>query len=608
MSHYRVLIPTIAPGQASKLLRLATSFTTAPDSRGTLLGIFEVRPNHSSQPATPGEAYRTLLAQTTRIASRSRQPLTPQVRIAHVAAQGIREAALETGSNLLLLESGSRDDGLWTNALEDLLYDPPCDIALIRPEPAAPTITSILLAVRGGPNAELAVQLARTIRTGTGATLTLLHIFDPRQSPEERARDEQTFAGLASQVDGPVIELKGSSTNVREAIIKEAQRHQLLILGATRSLMHRPMVLGAPMQRILRRLPGTVMIVKKAGVPVPRPATSRTPTRAAISEQVDRWLTENTFDSREFDDLERLKDRKRRQDLTISLALPVMDEQPGLGPAVRRLKQALMGSMPLIDEIVVVNASGSMRTDRTVAAAGIQVVRSGDVLARYGSFPGRGEAFWKSLHVLKGDLLCWLDLEGMPTMNPGLLRTVAGLLGPLLTDPEIAYVKGFTRRPPTASPDPIADFAVRPLLNLLFPTLSGVIDPLGRDQAGRRSILENVGFFTGDGLELGLLLAIADAYGPRALGQVDIGRRMTRPRPGLSALAFAQLQVSLKFLGDRHRTHLVDQVNRTFKHIRYEDERYWVEQHELQDQERPPMITVPEYFLARNPGAVPEPV
>src|SRR3989442_1347551 len=116
------------------------------------------------------------------------------------AAQGIREAALETGSNLLLLESGARDDGLWTNALEDLLYDPPCDVALLRTEAAAPPITSILLAVRGGPSAELAVQLARTIRASTGASLTLLHIFDPRQSPEQRAPAGQTFASLTAQV------------------------------------------------------------------------------------------------------------------------------------------------------------------------------------------------------------------------------------------------------------------------------------------------------------------------------------------------------------------------------------------------------------------------
>ena len=605
MSHYRVLIPTLAPVQAGKLLRLATSFTTAPESRGTLLGIIEVPPNHSlARPPVPGEAYRTLLAQTTRIATRATTPLAPLVRIAHVAAQGIREAALETGSNLLLLESGARDDGLWTNALEDLLYDPPCDVALLRTEAAAPPITSILLAVRGGPSAELAVQLARSIRASTGATLTLLHIFDPRQSPEERAREEQTFASLAAQVNGPVIELKGSSTNVRQAIIREAQRHQLLILGATRSLMHRPMVLGAPLQRMLRRLPGTVMIVKKAGVPTPRPAAPRTETRAAITEQVDRWLTENTFDSREFDDLQRLVDRKQRQDLTISLAVPAMPGTTGLSAALRGLKQALMGRTRLLDEIVVIDISSAAPSERAARAAGVTVVRAADVLSRYGSFPGSGDAQWKSLHVLKGDLICWIDPAG-PLPQP---RLVAGLLGPLLTDPDIAYVTAFSPRPSTAVTDPLTDLAVRPLLNLLFPALSGLIDPLSPDHAGRRAALESVPFFTGQGLALGLLLAIASTHGPRALAQVEVGPR-ARPEPAVwRATAFAQLQVCLKYLGDRNRIQLVEQVNRTIKQIQYEDERYWIEQTELEDMERPPMVTVPEYFLSRNPGARPEPI
>jgi glucosyl-3-phosphoglycerate synthase len=602
VSHYRVLIPTLAPTQAGKLLRLATSFTAAPESGGTLLGIIEV-PSYDSpaRPPVPSEAYRTLLAQTTRIATRATTPLVPLVRIAHVAAQGIREAALEAGTNLLLLESGARDDGAWTNALEDLLYDPPCDVAVLRTEAAAPPITSILLAVRGGPSAELAVQLARTIRASTGATLTLLHIFDPRQSSEERAREEQTFAGLTAQVNGPVIELKGSSTNVRQAIIKEAERHQLLILGATRSLMHRPMVLGAPMQRMLRRLPGTVMIVKKAGVPTPRPAPPRTETRAAITEQLDRWLTENTFDSREFDDLQRLVDRKQRQDLTISLAVPMMAGPTGVSAALRGLKQALMGRTPLLDEIVVVDILGSAQSERAARAAGVQVVRAADVLSRYGSFPGWGDAQWKSLHVLTGDLICWLDPAGPPPQP----RLVAGLLGPLLTDPDIAYVTAFSRRPATAAADPITDFAVRPLLNLLFPTLSGLIDPLSPEHAGRRAALESVPFFTGHGLALGLLLAVASALGPRALAQVEVGPRAQREPADRRATAFAQLQVCLKYLGDRHRIQLVDQVNRTVKQIQYGDERYWIEQQELEDVERPPMVTVPEYVLSRNPGGRP---
>ena len=144
--------------------------------------------------------------------------------------------------------------------------------------------------------------------------------------------------------------------------------------------------------------------------------------------------------------------------------------------------------------------------------------------------------------------------------------------------------------------------AARPLLNLFFPELSGLVQPLSGEYAGRRRVLESVPFFTGYGVELGLLLAISEAYGLRAIAQVDLGMRVHRNQTlfDLSKMAFAIIQVALKHLGDRHRIHLLEEVNKTMKLIHYEDERYWIEQKEIEDQERPPMNSVPEYFLARH--------
>src|SRR5207248_8447709 len=116
-------------------------------------------------------------------------------------------------------------------------------------------------------------------------------------------REEAAFVKLAARVDVPVRRVTLFSTSVREAIIREAAQHQMVVLGATMSLMHRPMVLGAPVSRLLRRLPGNVLVVKTAG-----PVTAlkdpdrpfRIETRAAAAERVDRWFAENTFHSKEF--------------------------------------------------------------------------------------------------------------------------------------------------------------------------------------------------------------------------------------------------------------------------------------------------------------------
>jgi len=170
VSHYRVLIPTTNPSRTGPLLKAVSPFLNAEDSRGTLLGVIEMAPERPlSEGVEVARAYRALLSRITRYAERGPGELRGQVRIAHVAAQGIREAVLETDTNLLVLEAASqtpRQDGLWVNAVEDLLVDPPCDVALVRPDTAP--IRSVLVPVRGGPSAQLALRLAATVCKETG--------------------------------------------------------------------------------------------------------------------------------------------------------------------------------------------------------------------------------------------------------------------------------------------------------------------------------------------------------------------------------------------------------------------------------------------------------
>ncbi len=614
MSHYRLLIPTTNPSRCGGTLRLASAFLTSDDSCGTLLGIVEVPAERSgSNRQDTALAYRTLLSQIDRHAKNGRGPLDSQVRIAHLAAQGVREAALETGANLLLLDamtnSSGKTDGQWTNAIEDLLFDPPCDVALVRPDTQARKIKRVLLAVRGGPNAELALRLAATVCKSTGAALCLLHVFSPNTLPDAQAREEDAFQRLeklAGQLDVPFRRLTVASTDVREAIVREAANHQVTILGATLGIMHRPMVLGTPLTRLLRQFPGTVMVVKRRGQTEGLSESElalRVESRLAVGQRVDRWFMENTFHNREFAAVKRLLDLKQRHRLAISLGIPTHNHETTIGRFVRTFKEALMERLPLLDEIVVIDSASSDRTVQMAEAQGATVVRHAEILPRYGSFPGKGEALWKSLHVLVGDLICWLD----PTaVNPH-PKLIYGLLGPLLTDPEIHFVKGFYRQPLKVGEievevgDRVTELTARPLLNLFFPELSGLIQPLSGEFAGRRRFLESVPFFTGYGMELSLLLAISEAHGLKAIAQVDLGT--SRDREGdlfeLSKRAFAIVQVGLKRLGDRHRIHLLEEINNTMKLIHYDDERFWIEPKDIDDQERPAMDTVPEYFLAR---------
>ncbi|SDG99172.1 glucosyl-3-phosphoglycerate synthase [Klenkia brasiliensis] len=221
---------------------------------------------------------------------------------------------------------------------------------------------------------------------------------------------------------------------------------------------------------------------------------------------------------------------KRRQGLTVSVVLPARDEADTVGTIVTTLRRAWQEEVPLVDEVVVVDSDSVDDTAAVAAAAGARVVAVDAVLPHLGRLPGggKGEALWKSLAVTSGDLLVFMDAD-LVDVDPGY---VPGLLGPLLTDPTVGYVKGVYDRPlatteglvPTGG-GRVTELLARPLLNALWPELAGVIQPLGGEYAGRRHLLEQVPFVSGYGVEFGLLVDLTRLAGVQTLAQVDLGTR-----------------------------------------------------------------------------------
>jgi glucosyl-3-phosphoglycerate synthase len=162
------------------------------------------------------------------------------------------------------------------------------------------------------------------------------------------------------------------------------------------------------------------------------------------------------------------------------------------------------------------------------------------VLPRHGSRPGKGEALWKSLHATSGDLLVFVDSD-LIAFDP---RFVVGLLGPLLTDPTVGYVKALYDRPLTTTDGivpsgggRVTELVARPLLNAFWPELAGFVQPLSGEYAGRRELLEQVPFVSGYGVELGLLVDLvawpASTPWPRSTSAP--GSTPTRPTPRSAA-------------------------------------------------------------------------
>jgi glycosyltransferase involved in cell wall biosynthesis len=263
----------------------------------------------------------------------------------------------------------------------------------------------------------------------------------------------------------------------------------------------------------------------------------------------------------------------------------------------------------LVDELLVIDSDSTDGTREAAAAEGARVVVHQQVLTRYGSFVGKGEALWKSLFETSGDIVAWADTD-VRNWHP---RMVYGTVGPLIAEERIQYVKGYYRRPiveagvlKEGGGGRVTELVARPLINLFFPELSGLIQPLSGEYAGRRSLLETLSFFTGYAVEIGHLIDVAERCGLEGLGQVDLERRIHRNQEleGLSRMSFVILQAVMKRLEERSKTRLFADLGSTMKLPRSGHGRLGLEVIELADHERPPMIRIPEYLeKRRNEGA-----
>lgn len=255
------------------------------------------------------------------------------------------------------------------------------------------------------------------------------------------------------------------------------------------------------------------------------------------------WHRTNTFHHREFPATPALADRLG--DLgPVSVCLPARNEQRTIGPILECL--AGLRGLGIVDQIVVVDHS----TDRTAEIArelGAEVYAQRELMPELGEVLGKGDALWRALPVLHGEVVCFLDADSGGFGS----HFVSGLVGPLLCDERIEFVKAFYRRPfnfgEVTLPDEggrVTELTARPLLNLFYPDLAGFEQPLAGEIAVRRTLLERLPFATGYGVDIALLIDAYAAVGLEGLAQVDLDVRQNAHQPlrELAGMASAVLR------------------------------------------------------------------
>ncbi len=628
LSPATVLVPMLNLGVAEGMIDLAATLAAgaaplgeqgALQPRVVVLGVVEVP---DDQPLTSGldmaRSYRALLDFLPgEVESGGRRVRVDRlVKVARSVSGAVYEAACDEQAGLVLFYwkgyATHPRRNMFGGTLDAALRDPPYDVVLVRPE-GWRDAKRLLLPVRGGPSAERALKLALSLAESMSLPLTVMHNV-PKMPGADTEPGDAKVRDMAALGEEPYIifnehlQVAQESASVpvesfltiggdpAAVLAQEIQNDDLVIMGMAASSSGsreraRPMALtiakNKKLPMLVLRAAGHVDIAKyarKARGALAGAIQASNSGRSKISPHdmsFERWFVENTYHGDEFKDPDDFVKLKRASGLSISIGLLTSNDEKHIYSILTGLKRVLQEMHPIVDQIVVVDAGSADGTAEMARSLGVEVYSTEELLPEQGSLYGRGESWWKSLSVLRGDVCVWLDPRAR-RFHP---TTAMSLAGPLLRVPTLQMVKAF-ETPHTDNPKrkddedsdlPVSDInwggtmlrrregevgilsgrirvqALRPadldalsagevaalpprtLLQVFYPPLSGVIAPFSRDMAGRREAMLAMPAFAGENNEIGLLLSLAVEYGTWAIAQVELShtRPVPEPQPGM---------------------------------------------------------------------------
>lgn len=616
-SEFKVLLPLVGSDISTDIIKIASSILAEKSGNLVVLGTVEVPEEMSlSTGALQARNYRKFLENLTWFDKAQAIEIRNRVKVSRRIWDAIDAAAKDESCNLLIIPwfDESKSNISQSVSIKEVLDKSSTDLLIVRPGKNE-NIRKILVPLRGAPHINLIIDTAVAISHKFNAAITIMRILSEDVTNEGMQREEallNSYLARRGLNQGDYNFLAVRSKNTAETVVKEAAQHDLIIMGTPLSSKSNGTRVGSVIKAVINNTNATVLVAQAVSTTA---NTSFLPeellklknaentvgeSTVGISEVVDKWFAENTFHASEFSNIEKLLELKIKQGLTISLGLPALNEEQTIGDIIETVKGYLYDRYPLLDEIAVIDSGSSDKTVEIAKSYGVKVFKDDEILPQWGSRLGKGCALWKSLYVLKGDIVAWIDTD-IKNIHP---RFVYGLVGPILKYPRIKYVKGYYRRPVKIGDQfietgggRVTELTARPLLNLFFPELSGLVQPLSGEYAGRREVLEKVGFYNGYGVEMGLLINILEQFGLDVIGQVDLIERIHRNQSleNLSKMSFAIIQVVIENLEKRHRVELLQKMNKTMKLIMHEPNQFYLELKAIEESMKPPIATIPEY-------------
>ena len=336
-----------------------------------------------------------------------------------------------------------------------------------------------------------------------------------------------------------------------------------------------------------------------------------------MSMTVWEWFEQRSYRHGDFADLGQSSGNGAESPST-TLIFPARNVAGTIG-TILSVVERLRARTGLPDQVIVVDADSPDGTADIARAHGAEVYSENQLMRAYGPAQGKGDAMWRALSVARGDIVMFADADTADFEE----HFVYGTLGPLLADPQVQFVKAAFRRPFKQGEEKVLDGGGRvtelmskPLINLFYPELAGFVQPLAGEFAARRDVLSRVPFFTGYGVEIGMLIDVFERVGLAAMAQVDLGTRQNRHQSlaSLSRMSSVVLRTVAAREGlGRHDGQLDENISNlwelhqpdTYLHAVATEEGLRLDEHLNELVERPPLASLTD-GTALTASALPE--
>jgi glycosyltransferase involved in cell wall biosynthesis len=275
------------------------------------------------------------------------------------------------------------------------------------------------------------------------------------------------------------------------------------------------------------------------------------------SDETFRWVRERTYDASDFSLAMVLLNYKKKLNVKVDVILPALNEERTIGKVIETALE--VRNSGIIDNVIVVDSGSADDTVQIAESYNIPVYIHQKIKPELGSYSGKGEALFKSYFVSDADILAWVDTD-IENITPTFFY---GLIGPMLFNSDIKFVKGYYARPIRIETigvelggGRVTEILARPWINLHFPHLAGYIQPLAGTVAIYRNFYEKLKIPTNYGVEIAMLIQAVDQCGLWSTCQVNLGEVMHKSKDiaGLSEMSFQIMQVLDNLLNNLEAT------------------------------------------------------